>query len=264
VNPRDEQAARGGEGGEEGGARGGELAVGGGLGHAERLLGAGRREAEEGGAGGDGGGGTGELLVAVSGVGAVACSTRPLVPHLRLRGELADGPVPVGSAAGRRSVSSDRPRAADRHRRGSARQKPHRKHSTRAPRIRPPCSGEDEGEGEPSTVRPRRVRPSGAITVARLVAASPHVSAGSTLHATRRRTRADAKLSPSGEREEGSDTSSGCLRRARPPGCRGRAPRRGPPPPTWLTPAVRLRVAVRHDCRDPVFYMCLPNIYLFT
>ena len=41
----DEQGAGGGEGGEEGGARGGELAVGGVLGHAERLLGVGGREA---------------------------------------------------------------------------------------------------------------------------------------------------------------------------------------------------------------------------
>jgi hypothetical protein len=72
VGPRDEQGAGGREGGEEGGARGGELAVGGGLGHAERLLGAGRREAEAGGDGGDGGGGAGDLLVAVGGVGAVA------------------------------------------------------------------------------------------------------------------------------------------------------------------------------------------------
>ena len=72
VGPRDERGAGGGEGGEEGGCRGGELAVGGGLGHAERLLGAGRREAEAGGDGGDGGGGAGELLVAVGGVGGVA------------------------------------------------------------------------------------------------------------------------------------------------------------------------------------------------
>jgi len=72
VGARDEQGAGGGEGGEEGAARGGELAVGGGLGHAERLLSAGRRQAEAGGHGGDARGGDGELLVAVGGVGGVA------------------------------------------------------------------------------------------------------------------------------------------------------------------------------------------------
>lgn len=72
MGARDEQGADGGEGGEEGGARAGELAAGGGLGHAERLLGARRREAEAGGDGGDGGGGAGELLVPVGRVGAVA------------------------------------------------------------------------------------------------------------------------------------------------------------------------------------------------
>nr|CAB3481548.1 unnamed protein product [Digitaria exilis] len=62
VGARDEQGAGGGEGGEEGGVRAGELAAGGGLGHAERLLGAQRREAEAGGDGGDDGGGAGYLL----------------------------------------------------------------------------------------------------------------------------------------------------------------------------------------------------------
>nr|CAB3483629.1 unnamed protein product [Digitaria exilis] len=72
VGARNEQGAGGGEGGEEGRVRAGELAAGGGLGHAERLLGAQRREAEAGGDGGDGGGGSSDLLVPVGGVGGVA------------------------------------------------------------------------------------------------------------------------------------------------------------------------------------------------